>query len=74
MKKLILILALLTMGCNAPVEGSGFWIDDENETFVNASDEITETYKKWLQAHNDEDIETILSLETDDVRLELSSG
>jgi len=74
MKKLILILALLTMGCNAPVEGSGFWIGDENETFVNASDEITETYKKWLQAHNDEDIETILSLETDDVRLELSSG
>jgi hypothetical protein len=75
MKKLILILALLTMGCDAPVvEGSGFWLGDENETFVNASDEATETYKKWLQAHNDEDIETILSLETDDVRIDLSDG
>jgi len=74
MKKLILILALLAMGCDAPVEGSGFWLGDENETFVNASDETTETYKKWLQAHNDEDIETILSLETDDVRIDLSSG
>ena len=74
MKKLILILALLTMGCNAPVEGSGFWIGDENETFVNASDETTETYKKWLQAHNDKDIETILSLETDDVRIDLPNG
>jgi len=74
MKKLILILALLTMGCNAPVEGSGFWLGDENETFVNASDEHTETYKKWLQAHNDKDIETILSLETDDVRIDLPSG
>jgi len=74
MKKLILILALLTMGCDAPVEGSGFWIGDENETFVNASDETTETYKQWLQAHNDKDIETILSLETDDVRIDLPNG
>ena len=56
MKKYILLFSILLVSCNAPVEdpqGSGYWAGgDGNEKFVNASDVLTETYSKWVEAHN----------------------
>ena len=44
MKKLILLLALIAIGCNAPVtEGHGFWAGGEgDETFVAGPSESTD--------------------------------
>ena len=74
MKKLILLLTIILTSCSAPHEGSGYWLGNEDETFINASNEYLETYKNWIQAHNDKDIDAVLSYETEDVRLDLSSG
>ena len=78
MKKIILLFAFLIASCTAPVEepkGSGYWgAGDGNEKFVNASDDLTEIYSQWVQAHNDQDIEKIISLETDSVTINLSNG
>lgn len=78
MKKIILLFAILIASCTAPAEepkGSGYWgAGDGNEKFVNASDDLTEIYSQWVQAHNDQDIEKILSLETDSITIDLSNG
>ena len=78
MKKFILLFAILLASCNAPVEeptGSGYWAGgDGNEKFVNASDELTDIYTKWVQAHNDKDIEAVLSYQTDTIRIALANG
>ena len=61
MKKYILLFAILLASCDAPVEepqGSGYWAGgDGNEKFINASDDYTDTFKEWLEAHNEKDIE-----------------
>ena len=62
MKKIILLFAILIASCNAPVEepkGSGAWAGDPEETFVVGSDEMTEMFTNFSQAHNDRDIEFI---------------
>ena len=73
MKKFILIFAILLSSCTATVEepkGSGYWAGgDGNEKFVNASDELTETYSKWVEAHNNKDIDAVLSFQTDSIEL-----
>tara|TARA_B100001057_G_scaffold191394_1_gene192327 strand:+ start:2737 stop:3231 length:495 start_codon:yes stop_codon:yes gene_type:complete len=78
MKKNILLFAILLASCNAPVEepkGSGYWAgQDGTEKFVNASDELTDIYSQWVQAHNDKDIEKIISFETDSITIELANG
>lgn len=78
MKKFILLFAILLASCTAPVEepkGSGYWAGgDGNEKFVNASDELTEIYSQWIQAHNDKDIEKVLSFETDSITILLADG
>ena len=77
MRKFILIFAILLSSCTAPVEepkGSGYWAGgDGNEKFVNASDELTETYSKWVEAHNNKDIDAVLSFQTDSIRIALSN-
>ena len=78
MKKYILLFAILLASCDAPIEeptGSGYWVvGDVEEKFVNASDDYTDIYTAWLDAHNDKDLEKVLSYETEDVRLELPDG
>ena len=78
MKKFILLFAVLIASCTAPVEvpnGSGYWAGgDGNEKFVNASDELTEIYSQWVQAHNDKDIDKVLSFETDSITIALANG
>ena len=61
MRNYILLLAILFASCDAPVEetkGFGFWLGDENETFVAGPSETTELYNKFIDAHNQKDIET----------------
>ena len=78
MKKYILLFSILLISCNAPVEdpqGSGYWAGgDGTEKFINASDELTETYSKWVEAHNNKDIDAILSFQTDSIRIALANG
>ena len=72
MKKVILIFAVIITACNAPVkvnsealEGAGFFLPQPDEKFVVGSDEITDVWKKYIDAHNVRDMETILSMESD---------
>ena len=76
MKKIILMLALLALGCDAPViEGQGFWAGQEgDETFVAGPSETTDLYNKFIDAHNDRDIETIKSLLSEDLVILHSDG
>ena len=64
MKKYILILAILAVGCDAPViEGHGFWAGQGgDETFIAGPSETTDVYNKFMDAHSERDMETIKSL------------
>ena len=64
MRKLfILIFAVTFTACNAPVEqvGAGFFAFDEGEKYVVGSDDITDIWVKYIDAHNERDMETILA-------------
>ena len=76
MKKIILMLPLLALGCDAPViDGQGFWAGQEgDETFVAGPSETTDLYNKFMDAHNDRDIETIKSLLSEDLVIWHSDG
>lgn len=68
MKKIILIFAVILTACNPTVKeevGAGFFAPQPGEKFVVGSDEITDTWKKYIDAHNNRDMETILSMESD---------
>ena len=72
MKKLfILILAVTFTACNAPIEqvGAGFFNGAEGEKYVVGSDDITDTWVKYIKAHNDRDMEMILSMDSDSIRI-----
>ena len=76
MKKLILLLALIAIGCNAPVtEGHGFWAGGEgDETFVAGPSESTDVYNQFMDAHNAQDIEAIKSLMSEDIQIWHADG
>jgi ketosteroid isomerase-like protein len=38
------------------------------------SDETTDFIKKWANAHNERDMESILSMEKDDIKIDLPDG
>ena len=62
MKKYILLFAILLSSCETQTElsGSGYWIaEDGNEKFVNASDDYTDIFKAWVEAHNEKDIDKV---------------
>ena len=72
MKKLfILILAVTFTACNAPAEqvGAGFFTGAPGEKYVVGSDDITDAWVKFIDAHNERDMETILSMETDEIAI-----
>ena len=77
MKKYIFLFTILLASCNAPVDepkGSGAWAGDPEETFVVGSDEMTDMFANFIQAHNDRDIEAIKALEAEDIRIDLPDG
>ena len=68
MKKIILIFAVILTACNPAVKeqvGAGFFSPQPGEKYVVGSDETTETWKKYIDAHNNRDMETIFSMESD---------
>ena len=72
MRKLfILIFAVTFTACNAPAEqvGAGFFAFDEGEKYVVGSDDITDIWVKYIDAHNERDMETILAMETDEIAI-----
>ena len=72
MKKLfILIFAVIFTACNAPAEqvGAGFFTYDEGEKYVVGSDDITDVWVKYIDAHNERDIETIMAMNSDSIAI-----
>ena len=73
MKKLFLFaVALAFVSCAMPAEeaevkGVGFFTPLPGETFIAGSDEITDIWNKYLEAHNNGDIEAIKSMSADSI-------
>ena len=77
MRKYILLLAILFASCDTPMEetkGFGFWLGDENETFVAGPSETTDLYNKFIDAHNQNDIEAVASMLSEELIIYHSDG
>ena len=77
MKKYILLIAIIFASCaeqKQEPKTAGYFILDEEQTYMIGSDETTDFMKKWIDAHNERDMETILSMEKDDIKIELPDG
>mgnify|MGYP001232968018 FL=1 len=77
MKKYILLIAIIFAACaeqKQEPKTAGYFILDEEQTYMIGSDETTDFMKKWIDAHNERDMETILSMEKDDIKIELPDG
>lgn len=82
MKKLILILAVIITACNPPAdketikeqEGAGFFLPIEGEKFVVGTDTVTKIWMNYIKAHNDHDLETIMSMVSDSIKFEKETG
>jgi hypothetical protein len=82
MKKLMLILIVLITACNPPAEkeskkvqeGAGFFLPIEGETFVVATDSITNIWKDYIKAHNEQDLEAIMAMNSDSIKIDGPDG
>ena len=82
MKKLLLILAVIITACAPPLdketvldqEGAGFFLPLEGEKFVVATDAVTDVWMNYIKAHNDHDLEAIMSMEADSISIEAEDG
>ena len=48
-------------------EGAGFFVPQPGEKYVVGSDETTDVWMKYIDAHNNQDIEAILAMESDSI-------
>ena len=72
MRKLILFITVFTFGIinlQAQQEGAGFFTYQPGEKYVVGSDDITDIWVKYIDAHNERDMETILAMETDEIAI-----
>ena len=72
MRKLfILIFAVTLTACNVPVEpqGAGFFTAQPGEKYITGSDDVTDVWVKYIEAHNNRDIDAIMSMETDSISI-----
>tara|TARA_B100000927_G_scaffold116377_1_gene94176 strand:+ start:111 stop:611 length:501 start_codon:yes stop_codon:yes gene_type:complete len=72
MRKLfILILAVTFTACNAPAEqvGAGFFTPVEGENYVIGSDEVTDVWVKYIDAHNNRDMDAIMEMNSDSISI-----
>ena len=77
MKKYLLLVAILFAACadqEREPKTAGYFINDEEQSYMIGSDETTEFIKKWADAHNKRDMESILSMEKADIKIELPDG
>ena len=70
-KLLILIFAVIFTACNAPVEpqGAGFFTAQPGEKYITGSDDVTDVWVKYIEAHNNRQIDAIMSMETDSISI-----
>jgi len=77
MKKILfLILAVTFTACNAPAEqvGAGFFTGAEGEKYVVGSDDLTDLWVKYIDAHNNRDIDAIMAMNTDNIAIQGPDG
>ena len=48
-------------------EGAGFFSPQPEEKFVVASDDVTDVWMKYIDAHNNGDVEAIMAMESDSI-------
>ena len=48
-------------------EGAGFFVNQPDEKFVVGSDDVMDIWMKYIDAHNNQDMEAILAMETDSI-------
>jgi hypothetical protein len=48
-------------------EGAGFFVPQPDEKFVVGSDETTDVWMKYIDAHNNGDVEAIMAMESDSI-------
>ena len=72
MKKYLLLVAILFASCaeqKQEPKTAGYSIRGEEESYMIGSDETTDFIRKWADAHNERDMEKILSMETDEIAI-----
>ena len=77
MKKYIWLVAILFAACaeqNQEPKTAGYFIQDEEQSYMIGSDETTDFIKKWANAHNERDMGSILSMEKSDIKIDLPDG
>ena len=77
MKKHFLLIAILFASCaeqKQEPKTAGYSIRGEEESYMIGSDETTDFIRKWADAHNERDMESILSMEKADIKIELPDG
>ena len=73
MKRVLFItLVLVVVGCATPaaettVEGVGFFKPMPGEKFITGSDDVLDVWMKYIDAHNNQDLETIKSMSVDSI-------
>ena len=50
-------------------EGAGFFVNEPGEKFVVGSDETTDVWMKYIDAHNNGDVEAIMAMESDSIQI-----
>ena len=77
MKKYILLVAIIFASCaeqKQEQKTAGYSIRGGEESYMIGSDETTDFIRKWADAHNKRDMESILSMEKADIKIELPDG
>ena len=77
MKKYILLIVIIFASCaeqKQEPETAGYSIRGDEESYMIGSDETTDFIRKWAEAHNQRDMESILSMEKTDIKIELPDG
>ncbi|CAI8369398.1 MAG: Uncharacterised protein [Flavobacterium sp. SCGC AAA160-P02] len=81
MKKIILILTVMIAACNPSAEkttngqeGAGFFLPVEGEKYVVATDSVTDIWMNYIKAHNDGDLEAIMTMDSDSIIVEADDG
>jgi len=77
MKKYFLLVTILFASCaeqKQEPKTAGYSIRGEDESYMIGSDETTDFIRKWADAHNKRDMESILSMEKADIKIELPDG
>ena len=72
MRKLILFITVFTFGIinlQAQQEGAGFFTYQPGEKYIVGSDDITDIWVKYIEAHNKRDMKAIISMDSDNISI-----